>query len=79
LRIADLIRFDRTEEGKELIERHLRDPYVVEAMRAKYGGMVGYLDQPGQDRRGVDLKHAGDRTDPLALGERSYGPDQPLG
>ena len=41
--------------------------------------LLGHLDQPGEDRVGIDLKHPGDGTDAQALRQRAHGPHQPLG
>src|SRR5712692_9323951 len=41
--------------------------------------MLCHLDQPGQDRIGIDLEHPGHGADAQAFRQRAHGPHQPLG
>ena len=41
--------------------------------------MLGHLDQPGEDRVGIDLKYTGYSTDAQALRQRAHHPHQLLG
>src|SRR5438132_13063622 len=41
--------------------------------------MLGHLDQPGEDRVGIDRKHPGYSTDAQALCQRAHRPHQLLG
>ena len=41
--------------------------------------MLCHLDQPGENRVGIDLKHAGHGTDAQAFRQRAHRPHELLG
>jgi hypothetical protein len=41
--------------------------------------MLGHLDQPGEDRVGIDLKHPGHRTNAQPFCQRAHRPHQLFG
>src|SRR6266568_1357043 len=78
LGLADLTILDRTEQGIEFVQLHLRDAHVVEEILGEGFEMVGSFDQPLQYRVGVDLEHPGDGTNAQPFRQCAHGPHQSL-
>ena len=57
----------------------LRDPHVVEEILREGCRMIRYLDQPCQDRVGIDFEHPGDGTNAQPFRQRAHRPHQLLG
>jgi hypothetical protein len=79
LGVADLPGLHGAEPRKEFIQLDLRDPHVVEEILREGCRMIRYLDQPGQDRVGIDCEHAGDGTNAQPFRQGAHRPYQPLG
>ena len=77
--LTDFARLDRTEQGKEFIQLHLRDAYVVQEVAREGCGMIRHLDQPGQHRVGVHLEDVGDSANAKSFSQRPDGPHQLVG
>jgi len=67
LGLTDLARLDRAEQGKEFVQLHLRDAYVVQEILREGHGVVCDFDEPGEHRVGINLEDTGHRTDAQAL------------
>src|SRR4029450_2018938 len=76
--VADLPRLDRTEQGVQFIELHLRDVHVVQEILREGLEMVGGFDEPLQHCMRVHLEDTGDGTDAQTLSQCADGPHQKL-
>ena len=66
--LADLTVLDRAEQGKQLIELYLSDPYAMQEVLREGSQLIRRLHEPLQDRIRVNLEYPRRAPDPQAFG-----------
>ena len=79
LGLGHLTVFDGTEQGEEFVHLHLLNVDIAQEMAREGLQVLGCLDQPGQDRVGIDLEDPGYGADAQTLSQSRDGPYQLVG